>query len=69
MHMPYEHTTPKGTYVLHTRSVELKGGRQQTIYFFSKKGNTPKSGKPCEMPGGKKVGINDRTGLPYLANA
>lgn len=67
--MPYEHTTDKGTYVLHTRSVELKGGRQQTIYFFSKKGNTPKSGHACDMPDGKKVGINARTGLPYLANA
>ena len=68
MPMPYEHTTNKGTYVLHTRSVELKGGRMQTIFFFSKKGNRPKSGNPCEMPNGKKVGINARTGLPYLAN-
>ncbi len=67
--MPYEHTTDKGTYVLHKRDVELKGGRQQTIYFFSKKGNTPNSGSPCDMPDGKKVGINSRTGLPYLANA
>lgn len=67
--MPYEHSTPKGTYVLHTRDVELKGGRKQTIYFFSKKGNTPKSGNPCDLPGGKEVGINSRTGLPFLRNA
>jgi hypothetical protein len=67
--MPYEHTTDKGTYVLHTRAVELKGGRTQTIYFFCKQGNTPKSGGPCDLPSGKKVGINARTGLPYLANA
>lgn len=67
--MAYEHTTDKGTYVLHTRSVELKGGRTQTIYFFSKKGNTPKSGNPCDMPDGKAVGINSRTGLPFLKNA
>jgi len=66
--MPYEHKTDKGTYVLHSRNVELKGGRRQTIYFFSKKGNTPASGDPCEMPTGKKVGVNSRTGLPYLAN-
>ncbi len=66
--MGYEHTTEKGTYVLHTRDVELKGGRMQTIYFFSKKGNTPASGETCDLPPGKKVGINARTGLPYLAN-
>lgn len=67
--MPYEHKTSKGNYVLHTRAVELKGGRKQTIYFFCKKGNKPASGKPCDMPDGKKVGINQRTGLPFLANS
>lgn len=67
--MPYEHTTDKGTYVLHTREVELKGGRTQRIYFFGKKGKAPKSGDPCELPPGKVVGINSRTGLPFLKNA
>jgi hypothetical protein len=69
--MPYEHVNKaKGTtYVLHTRAVELKGGRKQVIYFFCKKGNKPASGKPCDMPDGKKVGINQRTGLPFLANS
>jgi hypothetical protein len=66
--MPYEHKTSKGSYTLHSRSVILKGGRNQVIYFFAKKGNKPASGKPCEMPTGKKVGVNSRTGLPYLAN-
>jgi hypothetical protein len=53
---------------MHTMAVELKGGRKQVIYFFCKKGNKPKSGKSCDMPAGKKVGINQRTGLPFLAN-
>ena len=46
--MPYEHTNKKNGnhYVLYTRAVELKGGRKQVIYFFTKKGNKPKSGKP-----------------------
>jgi hypothetical protein len=44
--------------------VKLKGGRTQTIYFFSKR--TPKSGKPCEKPANMTVGVNKRTGLPYL---
>jgi hypothetical protein len=51
-------------YTLHTREVTLKGGRNQRIYFFAKA--KPKSGKPCEMPTGYKVGKNPRTGLPYL---
>ena len=51
-------------WTLYTRDVELKGGRTQTIYFFSKR--KPKSGTPCDLPSGYKVGVNKRTGLPYL---
>lgn len=51
-------------WTLYTRDVKLKGGRNQTIYFFSKR--SPKSGKPCELPAGYAVGVNKRTGLPYL---
>jgi len=51
-------------WTLYTRNVKLKGGRNQTIYFFSKR--TPKSGSPCELPNGYSVGVNKRTGLPYL---
>jgi len=61
MHMPYEH---RG-YTLHTRAVELKGGRMQQIYFFAR--SKPKSGKPTDMPTGYKVGVNKKTGLPYLS--
>lgn len=69
-YMPYTHKTSKGEYVLYTRDVELKGGRMQTIYFFAKKGNKPASGKQLDaVPAGKKIGINSRTGLPFLSNA
>lgn len=51
-------------WTLYTRDVKLKGGRNQTIYFFSKK--SPKSGKPCDKPANYTVGVNKRTGLPYL---
>ena len=51
-------------YTLHKKDVTLRGGRIQTIYFFSK--GTPKSGTPCEKPAGYKVGVNKRTSLPYL---
>jgi hypothetical protein len=56
----------KDGYVLHTREVQLKGGRNQKIYFFCKAGNKPKSGKPCDMPDGYTTGVNKRTKLPYL---
>ena len=51
-------------WTLYSRDVELKGGRTQTIYFFSK--HKPKSGTPCDLPSGYTVGVNKRTGLPYL---
>ncbi|MBW3583254.1 MAG: hypothetical protein KY455_09170 [Euryarchaeota archaeon] len=60
--MAFEHNG----YTLHSRTVDLKGGRTQTIYFFTKNGNTPKSGSPCDKPEQYNVGINKRTGLPYL---
>ena len=52
-------------YTLHSRSVKLaNAGGTRTIYFFSKK--KPKSGKPCPKPAGYHVGVNERTGLPFL---
>jgi hypothetical protein len=51
-------------WTLYSREVTLKGGREQTIYFFSKR--EPKSGKPADKPEGYTVGENKRTGLPYL---
>jgi hypothetical protein len=61
--MAYEHQG----YTLHTRNVELKGGRTQRIYFFAR--SKPKSGTPTEMPPGYAVGVNTKTGLPYLRKA
>jgi len=60
--MPYQHEG----YTLYTTVVKLKNGRDQTLYFFSKK--QPKSGSPCDLPDGKEVGVNKRTGLPFLRN-
>lgn len=47
-------------YTLHRR--EGAGGRP--LYFFSK--GTPKSGSPSPKPEGFLVGLNPKTGLPYL---
>jgi hypothetical protein len=51
-------------YTLYTRKVELKNGGERSIWFFSKR--TPASGKPAAKPAGFHVGVNERTGLPFL---
>jgi len=54
-----------GPYTLYTRKVHLiNADRIIDIYFFSS--HKPKSGTPCAMPEGYEVGVNPRTGMPYL---
>lgn len=65
--MAYMHKTEKGDWTLYNRQVSLNGGRQQTIYFFSR--GSPKSGTPAELPVGYKVQVAENTGLPFLKKA
>ena len=61
--MGYSFKNSKGkTYFLHTKDVILKGGREQTIYYFAKdeRDNT------CDLPAGKKIVENEKTGLPFV---
>ena len=51
------------TYYLHSKDVTLKGGRQQTIYFFA---GEIKDGALDALPTGYVVIENERTGLPML---
>ena len=51
-------------FTLHARDVDLKNGGRRTIYFFAK--HKPKSGHPVPKPAGFHVGMNERTGLPFL---
>ncbi|MFA5943991.1 MAG: hypothetical protein WC876_05950 [Candidatus Thermoplasmatota archaeon] len=51
-------------YTLYSRGVDLKNGGQRTIWFFSKR--IPSSGHPARKPSGFHVGVNERTGLPFL---
>ncbi|HUR61636.1 MAG TPA: hypothetical protein VM286_04660 [Candidatus Thermoplasmatota archaeon] len=51
-------------YTLYSRDVDLKNGGHRTIYFFAK--HTPKSGAMAAKPAGYHVGVNERTGLPFL---
>ena len=65
--MAYSHTNSKGqTYYLHSKDVTLRGGRQQTIYYFAKE---VKDGALDDLPEGKQVVEYGRTGLPLLKNA
>ena len=58
--MAYQHEG----FTLYSKNVTLKGGRTQTIYFFSRR--TPKSGVQAEIPPGMEVSTVARTGLPVL---
>ena len=59
--MGYTHTNSKGkTYHLHSKDVTLKGGRNQTIYYFA---------NACDLPSGMKVVESPKTGLPFVKGA
>lgn len=61
--MAYSHTNSKGvTYYLHKSEVTLRGGKPQTIYFFSKNEKNDK-GEPTDLPEGRFVKENPRNGF------
>ena len=61
--MAYSHKNSKGVdYYLHTMDVTLRGGKKQTIYFFSKDAKNAK-GTPCDLPADRMVKENPRNGL------
>jgi len=65
--MAYEFTNSKGVkYYLHSKDVNLKGGRVQTIYFFAR---DVRPGALDEVPAGFKVIETERTGMPILKKA
>lgn len=51
------------TYYLHSKDVELVGGRKQRIYYFA--GKAAKNAIDA-LPAGYEVMENKRTGLPML---
>ena len=53
------------TYHPHSKDVTLRGGRQQTIYYFAKEAKE----NACDMPDGYEVMENPKTGLPMLKRA
>jgi hypothetical protein len=64
--MPYNVKSKKSgkTYYLHTKEVELAGGRKQKIFYFA--GEVDKKTSLDALPAGYEVMENERTGLPML---
>ncbi|MEI6237042.1 MAG: hypothetical protein WCP03_00370 [Candidatus Saccharibacteria bacterium] len=59
--MAYQHTNSKGvTYFLNSKNVTLRGGKEQTIYYFSK----DKRAETIDaVPAGFMVNENPRNGF------
>ncbi len=66
--MPYSVKSKKSgsTYYLFKKDVTLRGGRKQTIYYFTKDEKNPKGQPVDDLPSGYEVMENSRTGLPML---
>lgn len=58
--MAYKHTNSKGvTYYLNSKDVTLRGGKKQTIYYFSK----DQRPEATDLPSGMEVNENPRNGF------
>ncbi len=63
--MAYSVTNSKGQeYFLHSKEVNLRGGRKQTIYYFAKE--VDEANALDDLPADRQVVENERTGLPML---
>jgi hypothetical protein len=59
--MAYKHTNSKGvTYYLNSKDVVLRGGKNQTIYYFSK---DERAEAIDAVPDGMQVNENPRNGF------
>jgi hypothetical protein len=65
--MAYSQVNSKGvTYYLHKSEVTLRGGKPQTIYFFTKVPKNAK-GEPVDLPADRMVKENPRNGFLTLS--
>lgn len=62
--MGYQHTNSKGvTYYLNSKKVTLRGGKVQTIYYFSK---DDRKDTATDLPSDRTVNENPRNGFLTL---
>jgi hypothetical protein len=62
--MAYKHTNSKGvTYYLNSKAVTLRGGKTQTIYYFSK---DERKETGVDLPDDRTVNENPRNGFLTL---
>jgi len=61
---PLEQGYVYGEYTLYKKEMTTDDGKIRTIHFFSK--TQPVSGEPSALPEGFEVGLNKKTGLPFL---
>ncbi|HET7827304.1 MAG TPA: hypothetical protein VFK97_00355 [Candidatus Saccharimonadales bacterium] len=62
--MAYKHTNSKGvTYYLNAKKVTLRGGKAQTIYYFSK---DERKDTGVDLPDDRTVNENPRNGFLTL---
>jgi hypothetical protein len=62
--MAYKHTNSKGvTYHLNSKKVTLRGGKSQTIYYFSK---DERKDTATDLPSDRMVNENPRNGFLTL---
>jgi len=62
--MAFQFKNSKGvTYYLHSKDVNLKGGRKQTIYFFAR---DVRPGALDAVPAAYMVQETTKTGMPIL---
>jgi hypothetical protein len=65
--MAYTFTNKKGVkYYLHSKKVNLKGGREQVIYYFAR---DIRPGAQDAIPAGYKAIETAKTGMPILKKA
>lgn len=65
--MAYAFTNSRGVkYYLHSKKVNLKGGREQTIYYFAR---DIRPGALEAVPAGYTVMETAKTGMPILKKA
>lgn len=65
--MAYSFTNKKGVkYYLHSKKVNLKGGREQMIFYFAR---DIRDGSLDAVPAGYKVIETEKTGMPILKKA